>query len=514
MSIGDIIGAVSESLPPYNDYLLKDFRENEMGRIVDKVSDIFTEAIRLFHGTIKYLGYRILSPEERAIYETTPRQSRNKGVDIDRTSYILVEYQFQFEGITYPVKIYLPYLVDYYILYKGVKYTLMYTMMEKIFSRTEYGLVIKFLRSPVHFNRVLVPTVQSVVNPDVGYRLPVITAGIYQKRRRSSSKVKSMSPTIVHYFLCMYGFKKTMELLGIEGTMSFSDTIGDDTAEYEYLYARKKSTKENIFLKVKRDRLGEPMVIKTAITLSHLLQTFTMHSVRDLEEEDGTIYRVYLGKITHGSTTTEPRAKGYADQHLSSMMSYLDPYTRDRLLKSEGVDVKDIMDLLLYMYRNIEDVLANTRQSDMSNARVDLLDGLLNGLTSRIYMTFYDGEKKHQSLRPKDVKSMLDKIPAYIVKPNDVVNIISSSPIYSDNYLTTILRRIRTKNSSAALTSPSNRFDPSVAYVTSIMEISEQNPGATGQINPYLEIAKDGSIVVPDYAKEFDKKLQPFLPFR
>lgn len=520
-----ILLAAHHATVPYNKDLLKNFRQQEIDRIIDYIDGtVFKEAVKLFTDQgLTYEGYRYLSPEERTTREISANSTRS-GVNIRVTEAVLVEFQFKFEGIIYPVPIYIPYLKDGFLVIKGVRYGTQFVIMEKSFSRGSTGVTVKCLRSPVHFNRVNIPltTIFSAVDM-TNYHIPLLTVKIYQKKKTADTSRNYT--TIIHYLMCEYGYEQTLRIFGVDPEkMKFVPAIDkDDTDKYEYLYARKISkTRPNIYLRIDRDVWDQDIPRKIAGNLAWMLMQFTSHGIAELYEPAGSIYRVYLGKLLHGRTTPEPRAKAHADQHLTSLVTYLDPTTRQRLMTGAGIQVSTIHDLFKVMFLSLETILTNTKRADMLDRRIDILDSLLvPTLVSRVYNMFYRVERKQNPLRDKDVRDLL-KIPSdVILKPargqqaNTTPTLQSVTSLYSDNILLAMdARRIRSGSSSPSMELHENRFDPSVAIVTTINAHSDSNPGSSGQINPMLVIdMSDGSIVRTPIADKLEAEMKPYLPY-
>ena len=518
----DIILAVHEALPKYNEFLLKTFREREMGRIVDFVGDVCAEAARLFRGNLDYLGYRYVMPEERAVYEMSPPIFRS-GVDIRVSELTLVEYQFSFKGQLFPVKLYLPYLKNGFVVLRDVRYGVQFVITEKLFSRAQNGLSIKFLRSPVQFWRQQVPPIRSQITDEV-YVTSVLAVRIHQRKRRSASK-DLMVLTVLHYLLCEFGFTRTMEQLGIDPTklVFVSDVDRTSVDKYEYLLARKPvKSRDNIYLRIDRSIWDDLLVRKIVFNLVYILSSSTLHEIEDLYEETGAVFRIYMGRSTHDKNTNEARAKGYADQRLDSLQTYLDPATRIRLEKELGTTFSSIHDLMIFILKNIENLLVNTRQSNLMDSRIDILDNLLVGtIVSAVYRQFYKYEQKGAALTAEDVKRMLGISALIATKVNSKnknqknLVVTSSVPLYGDNVLTASgIRRVKGGRGGHSLTATENRFDPSYPIVTTCTVFSDTNPGSAGFINPYLEIGPDGEILETDYSKKFEEDLTPYLPYR
>ena len=97
MSWDQVIGNVSEQLPHFNDYLLKEFRNEQVNSFPEYVSGVFKEAIQLFKGELEYLGYKTLSPEKELEFIANNKLMHGR-YNIQRSELELVQYNFKFHN--------------------------------------------------------------------------------------------------------------------------------------------------------------------------------------------------------------------------------------------------------------------------------------------------------------------------------------------------------------------------------------------------------------------------------
>jgi len=506
-----ILEAVTEQLPKFNKKLLKDFRREELDRSPEYISMVFKEAIKLFNGTIEYLGYRVLTPEERTNYEI----SRGL-VDIQRSEWILVEYEFKFEGVSYTSLSYLPYMKNNYIVIRNTIYNVMLSITDRVFTKIRNGITCKVIRLPINFWRDKTYIMESVTSKEVYFETIITTKVHYKAMRKRKNQIY---PTVIHYLLVKYDLVTMLDIFGIkEEEALFTDKIDEtNTDQYEYFTAKAKTrAKSELYLRVDKKLLKSTNVKQRRVIASilYLLVNFKKHTVSDLYDKSCTIYKIMLGKLIHGMTTVDTMALNYMDNHLSTLGSYLDPITQKRLSDMD-IFVHDTYGLFIYVFWHIDEMMLESH-SDLYNKRIDVLDGLLvPTIVKSIYHQFYSFESR-KNTKAKQISNLFRLVPKRISELYKLDMVRAAPARYNDNWLLSSGgKKVRTGvgNAKSSLNAPEQRFHPSFAVVESPVAFSQNNPGIGGTINPFVETESDGSIVKPTWAEKLDELLS-FLPHK
>ena len=507
----NLANAVSANMPQFNEYLLKDFMADQIAGASLFIEIVFKEAVKLFSGTIEYLGMRVLTPEERAGLELDYK----KGCPITKSELLLVEYQFSYSGKMFPVLLYIPYLKDDVIVIEDTNYVLQRSIKEKVFSKTTSGITMKVIRQPIPFYRTNVYRLESV--SDQWYsNESVPTTSIHQSR--TSNRRKMIDSTIIHYLLCKFGFLGTLARFGLTGDdVAFTSTLGGDVEEYRYFAAKKAKTLKQVdlFLKVRKTKLEDPIISKLVANILYTVTAFQKHQVENLYETTGAVFRIMLGKIIYGGSVPEIQCKSKIDTHISSLDTYLDPITRARLL-SYDINVWDIYDMLQYVFVEIDKISRSTSHTDLYNSRIDVMEELLvETIVRSIYLRWYKAENDPKKLNEREVRQILN-FPRDLVCKLHMSRIVQKNPpAYGDNALVGwLIQKIRQSGLSTSgriIKSPDHRFHTSMAAVETLISFSKSNPGAGGAINPCMEISENGSVIRQPYSEEIDI-LQKDLP--
>jgi hypothetical protein len=459
-----------------------------------------------------YKDYDILTPEQRLAFETNPTPQRNRGISVAESELQLVRYNFIYDGKQQHTYLYLPYMHNDAIIINGKRHAIQRGIVEQVFSRTNDGISMRITRAPLRFTRTTIFKMVSAVTGEFVNEFVIGTSGLHLKKRRAKPGIEL---TIIHYLLCRFDFVSTLARFRLSPEdVQFVKYIGTDTEDFEYYLAKKPSKLNDVYLRVRKSVLEDGTARKFIANLLYVLSHFSRHAVEDLYDQSCSVWRVMLGKIIHGDVS-DAQALNNINSHLFSFDIYLDLDTQIRLNRF-GVKVNGIYELLTYIFVNIDRIMVRTTHQDLYTKRIDVAEGVLvKAVVQRIWQRFYRFEKQAARMQEKDVRSMLAISPMQISRIYASDNIITSPAVYGDNWAIAygMTAMQMTGSRKANPQAPESRFHPSIAVVKTLISFSGQNPGATGSINPFLEITPDGGIVRPDYADTIDPMVK-FLPFQ
>lgn len=505
-SLDDIIMRVNSAMPPLNHYLLKEFPRQQIARTTDYMSTVFAEAAKLFNGAMVFVDSAVLSPEARIAFEI----KHNKGVPIARSEFELVAFNFTYRGIPYTTHLYMPYLFQDMIVIQDKKYAIQRGITERVFSRTPGGVTVRVIRAPLQFIRADTYRLVSAVSGDYSNEFIYATNLYLDQRQRSR---KGVVPTILLYLLCKFGFTSTMSQFGLGATdLSFTKEIGEDTEEFDYYVAKKPTRHPDLYLRVRRTVLADPLGRKIVANLLYTLTGYSMQTIQGMTDPQGDIFRIMLGRILRPNEP-ELAALGHVNTHMFSVDIFIDQLSRDRI-NEFGVAINDIYDLLKYVLIEMDRLMVSSTSNSLYDTRIDHIDGLLaQTMVRRIYLRFYNIAKRIGKLKEQDIGTLFRMPPMMISGIYQSDNVITPT-FYGNGWLNVGCLKLRQTGQYGRVANPQapeSRFDASFPVVESIGVFSGKNPGVTGLINPHLPITKGGAVIRPDYAKELDE-LQDVLP--
>lgn len=515
----DYVKAVADRMPKMNRTLLVDFDKAQLENATSFIDTCFKWGTEnLTDGSLKYLGYTVVSPLERAMFDLfgvkiTKMVNRNSKDIVKKGAFIpayaselqLIKYGFMYNNEKMYCYIYVPYIHNYLLHINGKRYNLQRGIVEKVFSRVgnkSYdGVMIRPIRARLSFYRhdqmALI-----TVNDDYISLETIIRTVLHHK----SHGRRKRETTIINYLLAKFGFEETLKRFGFNlSEISFVDKLPSPINDgYDYFYAVKDPSNNPIYLKMVNSLRNNPVARKLVANMLYSLTYFDIHTIESLMDPSGDIYRIILGLIIK-PTSNVIKAKADMDSHIASVDFFIDPLSRDRF-KSFGIQVDDIYELLIYIFIELDGIVANCHTQNLYEKRFDITDGvLIKAYAESIFKNFYNSNQR-DGLKYSTVQRIL-KIDSMVLKrvyaqtQGGSTNITTAQQIYNDNALACLATKTR------HIVSNDQGFHPSLMVVESLQAFSGKEVGRGGYVNPYVLIdPNNGSILHPDYAECIDNK--------
>lgn len=514
----EIIGDVANNIPQFNDFMLKTFRKREVGKSKQFMDIVYKEAVAVkpYDNCIKYLGYRVLSPEERIAFNID-NPLINGQYDVQRTELELVEFKFEFEGQEYLVHLYLPYMLNDCITISNTQYHIQLSIIERSIYRVRDGVTIKVLRSPLHFWRNETLSFKSV-NGDAVYHEAVLTVRAFHKKGAKPKK-RDLKSTLLLYLLCRYGFHGVMKLFELDGKdLYFSEEPVMNSQEYECFYCKSKC-----YLVVSREKFKNIKVRRIVASFLYMLSFFTRgeesFNIEMLLDPQCRYWKVILGKCCYGMSVKAAMAINHAEPHLASVSTLLDHMTKQALGRM-GIQCNDVYDMFYQVFIKLDDWLVNHQNNDLYDKKIGVLETLLSDIVKSTFRRFYDQSRQQKIITAKSVRKLL-KLHNKSINKIYANSIVRSNPsVYNDNWLLSIggkkvrerANQYKNQRGTNLLKSKEHLLHPSMVVVESITAIPSSSPGVGGTINPFCEIDhEDGSILHVPWAAEVEE-LAPYIP--
>jgi len=529
--LDELILAASEGLPPFN-HQLHQYREDQINGCTRFMEQAFVEATKLVEG-VKFLGSRELTPEERLAMMGVPKKSIP--IDIGVNELKCVSFEFQHESTKFSVPLFLPYLRDNAIVINGAKYYVQFALTDRSFYHIikDDGLGLKVLITHLQFWRNISHTFIS--HRGNTYTNQVITTKIHQRSHRYTKQ--DIRTALLLYPLSMLGWNETLDLFSIpRDQVTFVNTIDPTDDVYEYFDLRVSIP--GLYLKVHPDLLNDVDVVtgtkmRVVTSVLYLCQYFDRYPTTMFTDNsalvnfltsstDLTVWKVILGKSIFGIDEGERKAASHAVQHLESMATYLDPRTKMKL-SLDDVHVETIMDLLKYVFENIDNYVVQHTPSDLSYKKVNILDLLLSNVVNRLFTKVFQYTNHRKAVPSKDIPKIM-RIPAksFTGFHNSGAIVAINPSRYNDNALITVMAgKKRTTHSAGSrgaktsgpnIHSPEHRYHPTWSVVESGTTISTTAPDIAGDINCLAcNIDHNGNIVIPDFAVPFIQDMMEFI---
>ena len=549
--IDEIISEAHSQLIPFNEEIIKTYRESQIKKSAAHMDFIFNEITKLTKDQIKYEGYRLMYPEERVSHWIQTAKPRSKNVDILHTELSMFDYVFEADNQKYHSYMFLPFLRNDAITMSGSKYYIQNVIGDNLFFYIQDGVGLKVIRGPIMFMRNLRYTYQDVDGNY--YNDDIITTQVHFKKIKLTKK--NLATTLLLYILIYHGFYETCEIFGVKkGDIDFSLQVNeDDKKDYAYFKIRgvvkdKNASviptpqdllndTESFYLRVKRSLLREGTIGQRRLiaSLMYNMSYFdkcnsTMYQnneelIHTLRHTD-MIYKIIIGKTTFGMDETESRAHNYANQHWENLdESYIDAITQ-RKFRNMGLEFTTTHELFVYMFEHIDEQIVGQSPMCLYGKKLIVNEILFSGTTETLFKRVYDYTKHNRPLTSKELFILFKAGTREIMKISKHNSLVRLSvQFYNDNWLLTIGGKkiratgsgsgnIASKDKGKKKPSKSKNAVDQIEYaanssmfaVESINSYPTQNPGASGTINPHMciENLETGIIIKTDFQKPLD----------
>ena len=520
----EVSADISSAMKPFNDYLVSDsgYRKDSIAGIADYLDRTLEQTAVFFnskHDQLKFDGHSVLSPEERLehIFDSTIRKGY---VSIRRTETSTVRFDVQHQDQIYHIYIEVPYLINGRVIYNDTQYFPLLPIVERggVNVTNDNSVIIKVMRMPIRVGRKPANKVRAVALSGRTYWDLLVTVKVHQGAKTALSE----NIPLVIYHLSKLGFDGTMNLYGFKkGSITVTDVgdPNDPTFDYImlpnglYIKADIEQMKNNVFFR------------RMVISLYKIFLTHTQFALSEVIGNETDYYCATLGKYTSSNSREVPMNKlmlHNAQKHLETTDLMLDPVAIVKLA-SVGIKVKDIYDLLFYMYHNIDRMLVDYRPEDLCNKAIGSLDQLMADVVRKIARHQYKilNSKKGDCLTPDVVNSFCKKASHHASWIGTTPVFRPAPAVYNSNQLISISgkqfqtldsmesqyarnrqTRGKAKSGKKKKSSQQMKADPSQWCVTAPLDLPSSAPVETGSINPYLQIKTTGDIIRPDYADE------------
>lgn len=504
---------ISSAMKPFNDKLIYG-REKHIAGIVDYLSRAFEQTAAFFNGQLEYIGYRLLTPEERLehLFESNVRAGY---VSIRRTETSTAMYSFKHQDQVYNIYIEVPYLINGCVIYNNTRYYPLLPIVERggVNVTDDNTVIVKVMRMPVLVgrkpqNKVHVETIGGRQYWDL-----LVTVKIHQG---ADTKLAKSTPLILYHF-CKLGFDRALALYEVKpGEIDVVQTADVKDEKFEYIMLP-----NGFYIKALRSRMETDVFFKRVVlSMYKIYITNTQFVLNDILGNETAYYCATLGKYTSSNGKESPMNKlmlHNALSHLETTDLMLDIVAKHKL-ETVGIVVNDIYDLLRHMFYNIDQLIIQYNPNDLCKKAIGSLDQLMAGVVRRIAKKQYPilNSRKGSTLTPESVKTFCKKASQYAQWIGTTPAFRPEPSVYNGNWLMTVgakryqsfdsvesqygrnAKKHATKKTSTHLL----KAHPSIWMVTSPLDIPASSPVATGSINPYLEVDEGGNIIEPSYAKE------------
>ena len=503
-----LVGTLSDKLPKFNDYLLREFRPESLKRSPDYMGMTTTECLTVFGDKMKYHGYEVLTPEERVEYIFN-RNIQKRTFEIQQSNLKLIRISISLDNIMHNGIIPVPYLSSGRLVLSDTHYYPLFAIVERGLHITKNEIIVKVLRAPLKFWRR--ETIIFRATDGRSFRPIVMTVKIHQKVR--SGKKSERTPLIL-YHLTQYGFAKSAEIFGFKsGDIQLVDKEVESDRDFFYFI----KLKDDVFIKVRKECMSDQYMQGFVGSIVHICEFNSKYTLKDLTSTKSAYYHVTLGRHTYGANK-DSLLYNNAEEHLRMNDSLLDPAAKVQLA-TIGINVSNIYELLREIYFKMDSFVWNYNPIDLYNKKLGSLEQMLSGFVRNLYNAqFRILNNKKIGLTQESAANFIRDVckRGSFVKTTQIYR--GNPSIYNDNWLLTIgAKRFRSLEAmelnvqgvkkKCRIPPYLTKAHPSHMVVESLLTIPTSTPVISGSINPYLKIDREGNIIKPvnylKYAKVF-----------
>lgn len=491
-----------------NHALFKDYHKHQLEKMVPELEYFLKQMVatvvnnlRLESNSFRYVGYRELTPEDRvAVLRSTTRKKWERRYDINQTNKHCLVFQFVLDGEILEMMCDLPYIDDFCIMRYGTPYYPIFAITDQggLCSMRENRILLKVARARLIFQRHFIRSVPTTDGENICEFS--ITAKINQ-----SSKGKSEYPPIVLHHLSLMGFKRTMQLYGVDDCLSIIQAdIPPELKDFKFV-----SIGNQCYIQINMKTLTTDAK-RVLVGLYEVYTYYPNFSYPGVLEEE--YYVIVTGKWSDESQTYEPYLYGNAKNYLNMNETLIDEPSR-LAHNSTGVMYNTLEELMLFMFKNIDKLMSDqeTRRLDMFRKKLSGCDLILEELVKAINYRMLGVLNSRNSNRTPNIKSLIKPV-SYVPAITKTWVFRTAPTFLSANRLAVAALRFNAltsadvsgkRKSKKAQTSPDLLvFHHSNLSTISIMTYPSSSPIVSGSLNPFIVVDDHSNIKEPYFIDE------------
>jgi len=472
---------------------------------------------------IKYLGCRRATPEEQ-LAENTRHKRRARVFDILPSDVYMMVHSFEYNG--HPLKDRNMFMLTQgrgsMFRLKGSLFKASPVLADILFTVEHDMIYMPIMKSKLRFWRISVDYIANGTPMGVD----VIHSPIHHLATKAS-RTNAIVTTLVHYLMCKHGLAGAIKhYTGAEVVVGNAEINKDTYPPEDWMVC--EST--GVAPKRKGRAMYSPTDVRIAVPMDAYSQTVAsmiggIFYVIDHEPdmvtvdavEDVYLWRRLLPRFILKEIDSEKKAMDMMDAHFDSLDTYLDIIT-ERKLKDAGVVATNVFDLLYHIIDSFRIRTLRAKPADMSDKYLETTRFLLFGIVCAITDIGFALKKLVKSKGDRLDHAAIDKLLGMKFPIDEIMDITSghgevtsvSSP--SDSLLIGITKsiipqsrttQVRKSNSkSGEMNNPANALDKTQLIVSGASLITASNPSGRSSLNHFLQIERDGKVIIPDEFKE------------
>ena len=519
--------AIQKKIPKVNDEIIYGIANKQVAKAEKYIDAAWVSIASALPKNVEYHTYRRCTPEEEfnlLIKRYNSNEYQMDVSDIFICTYMLKHTDKNGTVTIIDVPIALPYLhKGGQLRIRNTRYTVSPVLSSNIFRVETNSIRIKlkmedsYLRLSHRFycgnDRVTASVVYSQLHRG-GNKYKKNNA--IKENKKTQSKPK---PVLMFYLLIEYGLTGLFKHIDVDVIAGYHDGLKNldpekwiicsaheikpstSLAVYKtHAESRIKLAVEKQALEGSKSELTMSLVAGFFYILDHFPDRINLKYVNEKR-----LWKLLLGICYFGHTTSnEGILIENIDNHLNTLSEYIDVTSRI-LLKNDGIEIENLYELFFVITEKMQSMVWSTDPTSLYGKKLITLQFLLREITNGITNFMF----KVLRLDPEwasleDIRALLKthvKVNAILFKydENNQIDLISSPcDIFSLEHTTKMIPQAamgKTSSHVSGLNNPANLAHISIAEVGSYTNLHGSDATGRGYLNPYVQIADDGTII-------------------
>lgn len=518
-----IVNNFHETSVRFNPRFVEGFAKHDILKGLSYIDMVMNCAQQSFPAKLVYENPEICTPEKAfEVFNTLYKGDKKYIYDFARNDFYLAQLNFNYDGVRFPIYLYMPFTDDAGVIYiRDKPFYIKPVMADPLISVSNDGLFLPLnqtkmtTRARSHF----------VYKDDKLLQVKVHETTIHHTLREVQAKdnkeAKMRVTCNAHYLFSKYGYRETFLTFNACVQAGFADTINttnypkDDWVIYSSAslevrdpqFTDDGERKDNkVLLAVRRSDVNKDVesVVGAFFYVLDLLP-----DVEDVQFlEDTAWWIIKMGKIILGNDSDDRLLVRKMGEHYRTIDTYIDPMAVN-LMADNDIYVNDIYEYLQWgiinydPYRNRPEA----NQSTMYGKYLMVNRYVFKPIREAIFLAIYElRQKKDDSkITFREVQSKLRSR----LKPDLITKINSNCPnvgaVISSTDSRTLkmtleivpqdnMRSDKVKKTSKMLRNPKWQLDPSYIDAGGFASMSKHEPVGKDAGNPCINVGMDGKI--------------------
>lgn len=536
---------IDNTCPKINSKIINGIAKELLSTAPEYLDEIFRSSIKSVSRNVdfKYLGYRVLTPEE-AYNKLTTTDPNKIQYDLAVSNVYVIEFLFSFNGEELSKQIYLLYADDGNLTtFSNTQYIIKPILSDTVISPSYDGLFVRLLKDKISitsFPRNFIINGRKI--PKDVISTEIMRTSVPDNKDNIGKPVTSLALYILGEYGIRETFKKYFNIDEYVITNGNVDHLRDTHNVYESTKFKPKSLKGFVYIghdvkicipkSVNSPRALENLIFGIIYTLdifpNETNDLIEVLSTGDVQKEL-YFWRALLGRISCKDNYGMDRIIPDTNEHFEVLQGYLDTLIKTKLSEG-GIFVDNFFDLLICILENYNTWVLKSKEytSDLNNRYIDIMYYLMYEIIvgfNKVILSINRRATKPKEISTKEIvkivsNSLGTKKIFGLVKSTTLNLTLQVSDNVCDNYYMKITSELEDQSRGDGVKKGKNsQLPPAVKsirghdiYLGSVLYLGKSAPSPRFRSNLYLDYnIYTGKIKVPEYLKKELAKLDNLL---